>query len=316
MDVNLKFNHSSQQSFQKYLKLNQTLLQKKEWNNIEALRMAHLLVVQAHPVAQIFLDRIRSQVASALIQDKIEYLWAIHRYIQKFEPWSVVQQKPLVQALYDLHVPIYHLGDVSSRNRILVIFDTIYNAFGVSNLVLYAILKAKGYSFLLLKDPSLACYMRGVQNWGSDLTEMAQKINDFAQRQGHQSIRIIGYSSAGYASCYISSALPCEKYLGFSIASDLSVNSSLPLNWLMTPELRQSLHSKEFVNLRERVAESDHVLRRFVAGALWRDDILHVDNLRGLNHVEIDILEKTFHDTPLAAIRYGKFDEYIEWLMN
>ena len=125
----------------------------------------------------------------------------------------------------------------------------------------------------------------------------------------------MGYSSAGYASCYISTVLPCEKYLGFSIATDLSIDSVLPLSWLMTPELRQHLHTNEFVNLRERVSESSQVPRRLVAGALWQDDMLHADNLWGLRNVEIEIMEQTFHDTPLAAIRHGKLDEYLKWLM-
>jgi hypothetical protein len=314
--MNLKFNHLSQHSLSQFSGFHKTILDKNDWKIIDALRMAQQLVVQAHPLAPIFLERIDSQSKSSLILDKLEYLWSIHRYIEKFEPWSAVQQKSLIHQLYDLYAPVYHSEKSSENKKLLVIFDTIYNAFGVSNLVLYAILKAKGYSFLLLKDPSLACYMRGIKNWGADLHGVAQQITAFAKHHGHQSIRIMGYSSGGYAGCYVSTILNCERFLGFSIVSDLSTETVLPIGGLFSPEIRKYLHTDEFINLRSSLEKSDDVKRRIVCGALWQDDVLHVENLRGLPNVEIDIMDKTFHDTPLTSIQLGTFDDYLEWLME
>jgi hypothetical protein len=314
--MNLKFNHPSQHSLSQFSGFHKTLLYKNDWKIIDALRMGQQLVVQAHPLAPIFLEKIKNQSESSLILDKLEYLWSIHRYIEKFEPWVVVHQKLLIQQLYDLYTPVYHSENSSEKNKLLVIFDTIYNAFGVSNLVLYAILKAKGYNFLLLKDPSLSCYMQGIKNWGNDLHSVARQITAFAQHYGHQSVRIMGYSSGGYASCYVSTIMNCERFLGFSIISDLSPESVLPINGVFSPEIRKYLHTDEFINLRHSLVRSDDVKRRIVCGALWQDDVLHVENLRGLPNVEIDIMDQTFHDTPLTSIQLGKFDDYLEWLME
>lgn len=314
--MNLQFKHPSQQSLLQYTTLKKTLIETKDWKTVDALRMAQQLVVQAHPAAKIFLDRIQQKISSDLIIEKINYLLKIHEYIHDYNPWKMVPSKSLIEQLYDLHEPIYCSNGEVHNDRLLIIFDTIYNAFGVSNLVLYSILKSKGYHFLLLKDPSLACYMRGIPEWGSCLKELGQKITLFAQENGYQSLRVMGYSSAGYASCYISSVIACQRYLGFSIASDLSANSTLPLSWLMAPELRKYLNTDEFVNLRESIASTHAVERRLVAGALWQDDILHVDNLRGLDNLQIDIMERTFHDTPLSAINHGQFDSYLTWLME
>jgi hypothetical protein len=108
----------------------------------------------------------------------------------------------------------------------------------------------------------------------------------------------------------------CERFLGFSIISDLSADTLLPINGVFSPEIRKYLHTDEFINLRHSLERSDDVKRRIVCGALWQDDVLHVENLRGLPNVEIDIMDQTFHDTPLTSIQSGVFDDYLEWVMK
>lgn len=314
--MNLEFIHPSQHSLHQFTGFNKTLLEKRDWKTIDAISFGRQLVVHAHPVAALFLKRILEKISSQLIIDKINYLTNINNYIQGYSPWKNIESQSLIEQLYDLHNPIYYGGGGGHKNQLLIVFDTIYNAFGVSNLVLYSMLKSKGYHFLLLKDPSLACYMRGVPTWGSNLQELGKKLTIFAKDHGYQSLRVMGYSSAGYASCYISSLIACERYLGFSIASDLSVNSNLPLAWFMAPNIREYLHTNEFINLRDPIANTHGVERRLVAGALWQDDVLHVENLQGLENLQIDIMEQAFHDTPLAAIHHGQLDNYLSWLME
>src|SRR4029079_11507048 len=99
-------------------------------------------------------------------------------------------------------------------------------------------------------------YLNGVPGLGSNIFEVSDSIGNIIRENEISKTCITGFSSGGYASLFSSYLMPCKKYLGFSIASDLSSGSKIFPGKFFTPEVRRLIDKKSLLNLRDLAADA------------------------------------------------------------
>ena len=71
------------------------------------------------------------------------------------------------------------------------------------------------FDVLVLRDPSPAMYLRGIDGLGADFTELLEKISDFAARHEYREIRCYGTSAGGAPALY--AAMFLDASIGVAI---------------------------------------------------------------------------------------------------
>lgn len=314
--MNLNFEHAAKHSLLQIKILEERLQSSSKWSIHEALRMVNQLICHAHPASVEFLNQIEGQVGSnKLLQERLAFYKSLYQQLRSAVDNDPVLDQKIIKNLYSTTRNFFHR--VPNSKKIIVILTTAYNNFGISNLALYAILRKLNCSLLILKDTTMACYMRGVNGFGINLQEVAKTLIEVCKKNNIDSIYLMGYSSGGYAACYLSQLLSARGCLVFSAPTDMSANTDLPLDYLMSLELRQYLHSAEFVNLKQFISEDpDRTKIKMIVGELWDVDLKHAKNLEGHGNVQIEKLSKCFHNTPEMSIVMGVFDKETNWLIN
>ena len=201
--------------------------------------------------------------------------------------------------------------------KLLVIFTTMFNNFYISHLALQAMLKDLGCHILLLKDTSVANFLRGVADFAPDPAGIADKIQAVARQLGAEKIYVSGFSSGGYAALWTSMRIPCHGYLGFSHATDLSLASTLPLYWFFTEEVRAQIDPRWLEDLRVPLRDADpEVPRVLYYGANWEKDVLHAEHLAGLPAIRLERLENVGHNAVQHLLGEGRLKEQFRQLVK
>ena len=125
----------------------------------------------------------------------------------------------------------------------------MFEDFWISLPILHCYLAAHDCSVLYLRDASNRMYLHGVASTGPDFAALEAAVRRSAEERGIGDIRIMGFSSGGYAGLLLASLIGASAYLGFSIRTDLDPKSALPLDRLATrigsaddtPDLLQDL---------------------------------------------------------------------------
>jgi len=181
--------------------------------------------------------------------------------------------------------------------KLLVAFMTIYNNFFISNLNFHAMLKGLGCHLLLLKESTLAHYQRGVPGFAPDYPSIADQIQAMADKLGADQIYLTGFSSGGYPALHMSLKLPCRGYLGFSHATDMSLDSPLQRPLFVTEEVYARLDQRWLLDLRIDLERADPAVPRMLLyGDRATRDTAHARHLAGLN---------TIRATPLAGVGHN-----------
>jgi len=238
--------------------------------------------------------------------------------------WGLVQRIPrfaelrgdagLVEKLYETEGFVFLEGR-AHREKLIIVFTTIFNNFQVSNLVLYGLLHSYGVSVLFLKDTSYYHFLRGVKGLGNDLITTADGIERLARSNGISDLFITGYSSGGYASLYMSYLIKCRRYLGFSLLSDLSEQSDIKSSQFFKQELRSEVSPEMLVDLRRIASDRvDGVPRRIYFGKRFPRDVSHALHLAGLNDFELVGLPSG-HATIAHLMNENRFEDCLRWLL-
>ena len=143
--------------------------------------------------------------------------------------------KQLVRKLYSLNKPYFERGR-KHPEKLLVVFTTMYNSFYISNLALLSFLQDFGVSVLFLKDSSIYNYLNGIHGYGDTFEDAMSNLNTLITDKGFEEVYVTGFSSSGFASLLASCMLPCRKYIGFSIRSDLAPDSAISPGKYFTEE--------------------------------------------------------------------------------
>jgi hypothetical protein len=184
----------------------------------------------------------------------------------------------------------------------LVVFTTMFNNFRISNALLYAMIKQLDVSILILKDCTYFNFLNGVSGLGADISSMTQAISSMAGEHDISEIFVTGFSSGGYASLYASYLLPCAGYLGLSVQTDLSRESTLFAGKYFKDEIRNKIDEKHLINLRVLAeSTSDRVPRQIVFGEESAVDAAQAANMTGVPNLKITKLNSG-HQTVGALI--------------
>ncbi|APB98208.1 alpha/beta fold hydrolase [Polynucleobacter asymbioticus] len=291
MNFESRYQHSSKQ-----LNKLKELREKKEISVSESLFLATEAIQHGQPYALSLIDCLLSQFHKKEIQDFLFSLKLQCEFIESIQHWPMVKANPnTLKKLYELNGYQFIKGS-KHPSKLIIVFTTMYNNFYMSNAVLAAFLLQFGISILILKDATRFNYLKGVQGLGDDLSKVANKIQLIIDQEGIKEVIIAGFSSGGYASLLLSCLVPCNRYLGFSIRSDLSEHSALAPPKFFLSEVRELLDKRWLINMRERLTTAAIDCRKEIyVGKDNTEDMRHADNLRGLPDVHL-------HELPCGHI--------------
>jgi hypothetical protein len=195
----------------------------------DALFLATQLVNHGFSHAGAFVDRLRVTVTASAAAEYLARLARRHMAIQSISQLKDVQgDAEATRQLLGSSGFVFRPGSFQ-RHAAVVIFTTKFNNFGVSNVVADALFSQLGVSRLFLKDTSNLVYFRGVEGLSEDLSGLPPAVCRFLESQGIRQIVVTGFSSGGYASLFAATAERPAAYVGYSICSDLSLASKLPV---------------------------------------------------------------------------------------
>jgi hypothetical protein len=264
------------------------LFEKGEISATESLFLATEATQHGHPKALNFIEILQMHLKKKEVQDYLSSLKLQSQFINSIPGWVTVKtNQEVLKKLYELNGYNFIKGS-TYPHKLIIIFTTMYNNFYMSNPVFVTFLLQFGVSILILKDATRFNYLNGVKGLGSNLSEVAEKVNFFIAKERIQDLLITGFSSGGYSSLLFSCLVPCKRYLGFSIMSDFSDHSSLRSAKFFTSEVREKVDKRWLVNLKEMLTINQLQCRRDIyVGQNTPVDIEHADNLRQINNLHI-----------------------------
>ncbi len=280
-----------------------------------ALRAANQLTLNAAPSARRFVQALQGAISHPGAQKRFDKLLKICDYTDRLEPLKALRQNAeLFHQLYALKGYVYHEGQ-AARHKLAVVFTTMFNNFGMANLIMLAILQTYGVSVLLLRDCSLANYLGGASDFGDNLDEVAQHIVSLARDKSIDEIYLLGYSSGGYASCYVSTRIPCAAHLGFSFPADFSPDTTLPTEAFIAREKRELFDRQYLIDL-ARVLPASTARQRMIVGDKSTNDLVNAHHLRHAAGMEVIELPDAQHDTPETLIANDEIGLHLDWLFD
>ncbi len=280
----------------------------------EAMVLATQLTCNAHPAARRFVQMLKAMIAHPDAGKRLDKLLKLCDVTDRLPRLSELRRDTaLMQQLYSPEGPTYIEGG-REKQKLAVVFTTIFNNFGVANLILLAILQSYGVSVLLLRDGSRANYLRGGCGFGDNLGDIAGKLTAFAQEKSIADIYLLGYSSGGYAACYVSTRLRCAAHLGFSIPADFSLDTELPSDFFMPRDLRALFERRYLLDLASVLPDSS-ARQRLIVGTKSRRDASHARHLQQAG-MDVVALDDCVHDTPETLIANGELRHHLDWLFD
>jgi len=175
----------------------------------------------------------------------------------------------------------------------VIVFTTKYNNFYTSNLVLAALLVKSGCSVLFLKDTSNFAFLKGFSGLGWDWdSSMSSLVSWAAGRLGP--ISVVGFSSGGYAALLAATILKPDRYVGFSVRTDLSPASALPTPPLMATNELEQIPLRLRQNLAPLIEKSEFSFSLY-AGNDDTLDIAHASAVSHLPNVSLTVFPNTAH---------------------
>ena len=315
-DPLLQFDSPLKQSVEQMARVAASLQATRSWKLRDVIETAYLLTVQAHPKARSFVQWALDNATHPDVQARLRGYLNICDATDQCPAIAATQAQPwLVEQLYDTQRSSFFRGS-KRPNVLLVVFTTMFNNFGISNLVLYSLLQASGVSMLMLRDGTRASYLGGARGMGHDLDTCAQAIADLAQAQQCRHVLVTGYSSGGFASYYVSTRMPCAAYLGFSIVTDLSLHTTLPTDVYLSKAIRGRFDGRYLIDLSTCTDQGPTpVPRRLVVGADSEVDQLFTETMRHIPRLQVVTVDKARHDTPEAMLVTGQLQAQFDWLL-
>jgi hypothetical protein len=207
--------------------------------------------------------------------------------------------------LYSYNTPYFEKGK-KYPGILFVVFTTMFNNFGMSNLALICLLRRIGISVLLLKDTSQKNYLIGIPGFGGDFSTSLKNLQNFIEKNNFRKTYFLGYSSSGFSSLFAAETVGCDGYLGFSIRSNLHPNSKIPISEYLK-EVRPSIPKSLQLNLREiiRKSNANFPVRLIYGEKAWLDS-MHATNLAKSSRVTIKIIARCRHETVLHQLAHNE----------
>ncbi len=317
LDPALTFDSNVRHSLVQLSQLEVTLAERKDWTFRNVLEMAQLLSAHGHPACRAFITWAQQQHQHVELNEKLGRMLKVGELAEQHPHVRRLQNDAAMRSALYAHEGYFFAKGDTRPHVLLVVFTTVYNNFGISNLFLYALLKDLGVSVLMLRDGSWANYLGGASDMGDNLDDLAAGIESFAQLHQCQHTLILGYSSGGYASYYVSTKLKCDAYLGMSIVTDFSLDTPLPTDKFISKDIRSRFDARYLVNLAQLpVSDMHSAPRRLLVGKKSKADLLYTQAMAGVKDVSVIELPHCSHDIPEALLATGEFMAHMDWLLS
>jgi hypothetical protein len=232
-----------------------------------------------------------------------------------------------------LHLRVADLGTLGDRlmspnevsvlsvapgaRTLLIVFGSMYGNLWVSYPVLHCLLPSAAVSILYLKDPSDMMFLAGLPALGRGFEAFCAGIRATAARHAIADIRIVGFSSGGYAGLLAAMRIRASAFLGLSMRTDLAPKSALPSDrYVNRPTLRQTVGNLMF-DLKPLLSASAFPRRGTIYyGADAEIDAAHGRHLIGLPNFGVYEMTATRHNSVVKLIAAGMFDNVIKDLLT
>jgi hypothetical protein len=201
--------------------------------------------------------------------------------------------------------------------RLVVVLATMFNDFWVSLPVLHCFLSEHDCAILYLRDRSNRMYLYGVDGHGPDFTAIQTAVLDVARAGGYQDVQVLGFSSGGYAGLLLASRIGAQGYLGFSIRTDMSPGSALPLDRLATrigdaPDRQDLLMDLKAVvtgNAAPKMAVIYYGEKAII-------DAAHAEHMRGVPGVIVKQVKGGLHNSVMSLLAANEFSRVLKLFLG
>jgi hypothetical protein len=142
----------------------------------DGIFLATQLAIQGLPGAEHLIDRLAGVIPNRGVQMHLAGLRHIDGVLRQLPCRDrVVTNRALWTRLYRKEGVILIRGNAHA-GKLLVVFGTMFNNFGISNALLLALLLEFGVSILMVKDCTLLNYLGGVDGLGKTIEDVAASI--------------------------------------------------------------------------------------------------------------------------------------------
>lgn len=281
----------------------------------DAMFLATQLVHHGFAHAGDFVARLRSDLQSTPANGYLTQLMRRHAVIQSLPCLKEVQSDgEAVGQLLDNTGYTFRPGSFR-HDTAIVIFTTVFNNFGVSNVVTDAFLAQLGVSRLYLKDGTDFSYFRGVEGLADSLGDLPDAVADLLASRGIRETIVTGFSSGGYASLHFATSRRYAGYVGYAIYTDISATSPLIMPEFLR-RVRDRVPPEYYIDLRPRLADNPQAMPcKLFFGKSDVEDRVHAMHLIDCPTVEVTCHADGGHDVTLPLIDDGRFLEPFEELL-
>ena len=291
-------------------------LKQPDLNLQQLVEVADDFVGHGHRDAPLAIERMRAAGGNSRLDGYGRYLEAAWKSLREdYQPEN--QPAEQLDEFYRLNGFVIVRPPVPSK-KLLVLFTTMFNSFGISTAAAVSIIANTGVNILVLKDSTFNFWGKGVAGLSSDFAGIATGIQSVADKLGADSIYISGFSSGGYAALLTSLMLPCRGYLGFSQWTDKSDNSPLlQSNSIFTVDQLADQNPQLRVNLRPLLEKANpNVPRTLIYGGQRPNDVAHARNLEGLNTIKVICRPKASHNVIVPLVSKKELEPVFRQLVS
>jgi hypothetical protein len=201
--------------------------------------------------------------------------------------------------------------------RLVVVLATMFNDFWVSLPVLHCFLSEHDCAILYLRDHRNRMYLYGVNGFGPDFAALEAAVLDVARAGGYEEVQVLGFSSGGYAGLLLASRIGAQGYLGFSIRSDMSPGSTLPLDRLAmrigdAPDRQDLLMDLKAVLTESRAPRMSVIYY----GEKAVIDAAHAEHLRGAPGVIVKQVKGGLHNSVMSLLAANEFSRVLKLFLG
>jgi hypothetical protein len=196
-------------------------------------------------------------------------------------------------------------------DRLVIVFATAWNNFGVSFPVLHSILRKCHVSILYIKNNDQGMYCNGYADMGSSIDELAEFLIQFKRDEAYKDVTVLGFSSGGYAALFAASAISADAYIGFGIRTDWAQECQMPRSSKRVAPLPEHYKNNTLINLANYPSISQITKATMYFGDLDKADAAHAANMCSLKNVDIQPIFNSTHNVILSLIAEGRFEQIL-----
>lgn len=309
------FESIDQHSYSQLIYINRLIKNSEILDKKKKIWLAVQLIQHGFPRSRAYIHHILGEIQSNDAQFFLRNLIAQSYLIDGLNDWGkVFKDVNYLKKCYELNGYVYWRGTFQP-NKLVIIFTTMFNNFYISNAMLLKLLNSYGVSVLLLKDATHFNYLNGVVGLGENLIEVADSINRFIENEKTDKCYLMGFSSGGYGSLFLSAKIPCQGYLGFSVRTNLHKMEKYSFQNITQKTLNQ-IPKRFKPDLRDLI----EIERSFPKRVLIYGDNAGIDkdqalSMTGCLNVSLVPVSECGHMTVAKYMQQGKFIDTIKNLI-